>query len=175
MCLSVSFFLSLEVFFFLSLSLSSLEDFFFFSPPDDFFLSSLEDFFFLSSDFFLLHFQIRILVELLFGIFFDFKVNDGEENHTACQYKPNVFPPICAYIKIDGRFVAYIMTNVIRFKLLMLYIISGQVELIIRESSIFGDDQNLHMVLLLASIMPHMTKRIVLSKKLCLPWIRRKI
>ena len=35
--------------------------------------------------------------------FFDFKVDDGEENGTACEYIPDLFPPNCSYIAIDGR------------------------------------------------------------------------
>jgi beta-glucuronidase len=33
--------------------------------------------------------------------FFDFKVNDGWENNTACDYLPNVTPPTCGYIDVD--------------------------------------------------------------------------
>ena len=32
--------------------------------------------------------------------FFDFKVNDAAENHTACQYAPGVFPPTCTSISL---------------------------------------------------------------------------
>jgi len=35
--------------------------------------------------------------------FFDFKVDDRQENGTACEYESGVFPPTCAYIRIDGR------------------------------------------------------------------------
>ena len=35
--------------------------------------------------------------------FFDFKVNDNQENNTHCQYLPGVYPPTCGYIAIDGR------------------------------------------------------------------------
>jgi len=35
--------------------------------------------------------------------FFDFKVDDGEENGTACEYIPDMFPPNCSYIDINGR------------------------------------------------------------------------
>ena len=35
--------------------------------------------------------------------FFDFKVDDAQENGTACEYVPDLFPPNCSYIAIDGR------------------------------------------------------------------------
>ena len=35
--------------------------------------------------------------------FFDFKVNDAAENHTACQYAPGVFPPTCTSITLSFR------------------------------------------------------------------------
>ena len=35
--------------------------------------------------------------------FFDFKVNDAAENHTACQYAPGVFPPTCTSISLSFR------------------------------------------------------------------------
>lgn len=35
--------------------------------------------------------------------FFDFKVNDANENNTHCEYIDHLYPPVCAYIKIDGR------------------------------------------------------------------------
>jgi beta-glucuronidase len=33
--------------------------------------------------------------------FFDFKVNDGWQHNTACDYLPNVTPPTCGYIDVD--------------------------------------------------------------------------
>ena len=35
--------------------------------------------------------------------FFDFKVDDAQENNTACQYIPDMFPPNCSYINITSR------------------------------------------------------------------------
>merc|ERR1712139_49111 len=35
--------------------------------------------------------------------FFDFKVDDGEENNTHCEYIPDMYPPNCSYIEINHR------------------------------------------------------------------------
>ena len=35
--------------------------------------------------------------------FMDFKVDDANEHDTHCEYEPHVWPPTCAYIKIDQR------------------------------------------------------------------------
>lgn len=35
--------------------------------------------------------------------FFDFKVNDAQENNTHCEYIPDMYPPNCSYIEINGR------------------------------------------------------------------------
>lgn len=35
--------------------------------------------------------------------FFDFKVDDGEENETHCEYIPDMYPPNCSYIEINHR------------------------------------------------------------------------
>ena len=34
--------------------------------------------------------------------FFDFKTNDSTENNTHCDYVPNVYPPVCAYINASA-------------------------------------------------------------------------
>jgi hypothetical protein len=34
--------------------------------------------------------------------FFDFKVNDAEENNTHCDYLPGVYPPTCGYINMSS-------------------------------------------------------------------------
>jgi hypothetical protein len=34
--------------------------------------------------------------------FFDFKTNDATENNTHCDYIPDVYPPICAYINASA-------------------------------------------------------------------------
>ena len=33
---------------------------------------------------------------------FDFKTFDNTENNTHCDYVPNVYPPICAYINVSS-------------------------------------------------------------------------
>lgn len=35
--------------------------------------------------------------------FFDFKVDDHQENNTHCEYIPDMYPPNCSYIEINGR------------------------------------------------------------------------
>lgn len=46
--------------------------------------------------------EIALSHEHISGIslwhFFDFKTNDSTQNHTTCQYKPNLYPPVCDYI-----------------------------------------------------------------------------